>query len=231
MSILCELWAFMRVRKKYWLAPILFMLHGLLGGLDHPSTGGSAVAPFIHAVLKPCGSSASPRSITTAPPRFVVDGRIVAAAQEERFTRKKQDARFPAHADRVLPARGGMHARRRRLCGVLREAVPEVRAAARRPMWASRRAAFSHSRWRSRSGCARSCSRRTSSVASCRSVRARLRLADNAAAVHRAPHEPCGERVLSPRRSRRPPCSRMDGVGEWCTTSVGGRPRQGAHDR
>jgi carbamoyltransferase len=29
---------------------------------------------------------------------LVVDGRIVAAAQEERFTRRKHDARFPAHA-------------------------------------------------------------------------------------------------------------------------------------
>ena len=29
---------------------------------------------------------------------LLVDGRIVAAAQEERFTRKKQDARFPLHA-------------------------------------------------------------------------------------------------------------------------------------
>jgi carbamoyltransferase len=29
---------------------------------------------------------------------LLVDGRIVAAAQEERFTRKKQDARFPGHA-------------------------------------------------------------------------------------------------------------------------------------
>ena len=29
---------------------------------------------------------------------LLVDGRIVAAAQEERFTRKKQDARFPEHA-------------------------------------------------------------------------------------------------------------------------------------
>src|SRR5262245_3987085 len=29
---------------------------------------------------------------------LVVDGRIEAAAQEERFTRKKHDARFPAHA-------------------------------------------------------------------------------------------------------------------------------------
>jgi carbamoyltransferase len=31
---------------------------------------------------------------------LVVDGRIVAAAQEERFTRRKHDARFPAHAVR-----------------------------------------------------------------------------------------------------------------------------------
>src|SRR3954451_11126997 len=29
---------------------------------------------------------------------LLVDGKIVAAAQEERFTRKKQDARFPVHA-------------------------------------------------------------------------------------------------------------------------------------
>src|SRR5262249_48975251 len=29
---------------------------------------------------------------------LLVDGRIVAAAPEDRFTRKKQDARFPAHA-------------------------------------------------------------------------------------------------------------------------------------
>ena len=29
---------------------------------------------------------------------LVEDGRIIAAAQEERFTRKKHDARFPRHA-------------------------------------------------------------------------------------------------------------------------------------
>jgi carbamoyltransferase len=29
---------------------------------------------------------------------LVVDGRIIAAAQEERFTRKKHDSAFPAHA-------------------------------------------------------------------------------------------------------------------------------------
>src|SRR5437667_7898413 len=39
---------------------------------------------------------------------LVVDGRIVAAAQEERFTRKKQDARFPAHAIAYCLDEGGV---------------------------------------------------------------------------------------------------------------------------
>ncbi|HEX2227645.1 MAG TPA: carbamoyltransferase [Candidatus Binatia bacterium] len=39
---------------------------------------------------------------------LVRDGRIVAAAQEERFTRKKFDARFPAHAIRYCLQAGGI---------------------------------------------------------------------------------------------------------------------------
>ena len=38
---------------------------------------------------------------------LVVDGQIVAAAQEERFTRKKHDDGFPATGRRLLPGRGG----------------------------------------------------------------------------------------------------------------------------
>jgi hypothetical protein len=49
MSILYELWAFMRVRKKYWLAPILFMLL-VFGGLVILAQG-SAVAPFIYTLF------------------------------------------------------------------------------------------------------------------------------------------------------------------------------------
>jgi hypothetical protein len=49
MSILSELWAFMRVRKKYWLAPILFMLL-IFGGLIILAQG-SAVAPFIYTLF------------------------------------------------------------------------------------------------------------------------------------------------------------------------------------
>jgi hypothetical protein len=49
MSIIAELWAFMRVRKKYWLAPILLMLL-VFGGLIILAQG-SAVAPFIYTLF------------------------------------------------------------------------------------------------------------------------------------------------------------------------------------
>ena len=41
---------------------------------------------------------------------LVRDGDIVAAAQEERFTRKKHDSRFPAHAVRYCVAEAGIGA-------------------------------------------------------------------------------------------------------------------------
>lgn len=49
MSFLKELWEFMRVRKKYWLVPILIMM-ALLGGLIVLAQG-SAVAPFIYTLF------------------------------------------------------------------------------------------------------------------------------------------------------------------------------------
>ncbi|MCK9211846.1 MAG: DUF5989 family protein [Ignavibacteriaceae bacterium] len=49
LSILSELWDFLKVRKKWWLAPILFFLI-LLGGLII-LTQGSALAPFIYAIF------------------------------------------------------------------------------------------------------------------------------------------------------------------------------------
>ena len=39
---------------------------------------------------------------------LLVDGRIVAAAQEERFTRKKHDPSFPHHAARYCLDAGGL---------------------------------------------------------------------------------------------------------------------------
>ena len=43
------IWQFLRVRKKWWLGPILAML--LLLGLLIVATEGSAVAPFIYALF------------------------------------------------------------------------------------------------------------------------------------------------------------------------------------
>jgi len=48
-SILRELWLFMRVRKKYWLLPVLIML-AVFGTLI-VLTQGSVVAPFIYTLF------------------------------------------------------------------------------------------------------------------------------------------------------------------------------------
>ncbi|MBM3263398.1 MAG: hypothetical protein FJY97_08240 [candidate division Zixibacteria bacterium] len=48
-SIFGELWAFMKVRKKWWLAPIMIMLV-LLSTLI-VLTQGSALAPFIYTLF------------------------------------------------------------------------------------------------------------------------------------------------------------------------------------
>jgi hypothetical protein len=46
---LSEIWAFLRVRKKWWLAPIIIVLM-LLGALI-VLTEGSAIAPFIYTLF------------------------------------------------------------------------------------------------------------------------------------------------------------------------------------
>jgi len=49
MSLLKELWAFMKARKKFWLLPII-MIMLLLGTLIVLSQG-SAIAPFIYTLF------------------------------------------------------------------------------------------------------------------------------------------------------------------------------------
>ncbi|MFX0194921.1 MAG: DUF5989 family protein [Candidatus Hodarchaeota archaeon] len=49
LSIALEFWEFLRVRKKYWLGPIIFMM--LLLGALMILTEGSALAPFIYALF------------------------------------------------------------------------------------------------------------------------------------------------------------------------------------
>lgn len=49
LSIIGELWAFLRVRKKFWLLPIVVVM--LLVGLLLVITQGSAIAPFIYTIF------------------------------------------------------------------------------------------------------------------------------------------------------------------------------------
>ncbi|MFQ5964202.1 MAG: DUF5989 family protein [Candidatus Scalinduaceae bacterium] len=48
-SIFLEFWQFLKVRKKWWLAPIIILLF-LLGALIF-LTEGSAVAPFVYTLF------------------------------------------------------------------------------------------------------------------------------------------------------------------------------------
>lgn len=48
-ELLGDLWAFMRERKKFWLAPVIIVL--LLLGVLIVFSQGSAVAPFIYTLF------------------------------------------------------------------------------------------------------------------------------------------------------------------------------------
>ncbi|MCG3120354.1 MAG: hypothetical protein ALAOOOJD_03013 [bacterium] len=48
-SILSEFWGFMRVRKKWWLGPIVLVM--LMLSLLIVLTQGSALAPFIYTLF------------------------------------------------------------------------------------------------------------------------------------------------------------------------------------
>lgn len=49
LDILRELWAFLRVRKKYWLMPIVLVLVAIGGILV--AVKGSVIAPFIYTLF------------------------------------------------------------------------------------------------------------------------------------------------------------------------------------
>ncbi len=49
LELIKDLWGFMKERKKFWLAPIIFIML-ILGGLI-VLTQGSAIAPFIYTLF------------------------------------------------------------------------------------------------------------------------------------------------------------------------------------
>ena len=91
-----EFWEFLQERKKYWLLPIIIVL--ALFGILIVLSQGSAVAPFIYTifqVISILGISAFYHDSAAA---LIIDGKIIAAAQEERFSRKKHDSSYPYNA-------------------------------------------------------------------------------------------------------------------------------------
>src|SRR4029079_13737959 len=89
-------------RKKLWLLPAILVL--LVFGTVIVLTGGTGIAPYIYTLFL-CmrtailGISAYYHDSAAA---LLVDGQLVAAAQEERFTRRRHDATFPIHACRFV---------------------------------------------------------------------------------------------------------------------------------
>jgi len=49
MDFIKDLWGFLKVRKKFWLLPIILVL--MLFGVLVVVTGGTAAAPFIYAIF------------------------------------------------------------------------------------------------------------------------------------------------------------------------------------
>src|SRR5690348_13997517 len=133
-GIIVELWAFMRERKKFWLLPILIMMV-VFGGLI-VLTKGSAIAPFIYTLFQrrrsSCHACAGNLGLLPRQRRRPDRGRRARWGRAGRALHA-QEARFglPAERGAVLPRRGRHQAGRRRLCRLLRQAVPEVRAADR----------------------------------------------------------------------------------------------------
>ena len=90
MEFLKELWAFLRLRKKLWLAPIIVVML-IFGGLLILEQG-SVVAPFIYTVFQEwlmyiLGISAFYHDSAAC---ILRDGEIIAAAQEEHEIKNKQ---------------------------------------------------------------------------------------------------------------------------------------------
>lgn len=49
MEFIKDLWGFLRIRKKFWLLPIILTL--VLFGVLIVMTSGSAIAPFIYTIF------------------------------------------------------------------------------------------------------------------------------------------------------------------------------------
>ena len=96
MEFLKEFWEFLKVRKKYWLVTN-FNSFSNIWWIDNFSTRFGSSAFYLYNILvsKILGISAFYHDSAAS---ILIDGKIIAAAQEERFTRKKHDSSYPFNA-------------------------------------------------------------------------------------------------------------------------------------
>ena len=147
---------------------------------------------------------------------LIHDGDIVAAAQEERFTRKKHDAGFPANAVAYCLERGDPTPMTLTTSSSTKSHFSNS-SGCWRPIWPSRRVACGRFRWLFRCGSGRSCFKERSPD--------KLRSIDGAAirperllfTEHHLSH---AASAFFPSPFEEAAVLTMDGVGEWATTSV-----------
>ena len=91
-----EFWEFIKVRKKYWLIPI-FLVLGFFWNFNNLDRGNCSCAFYLYnfLMIKILGISAFFHDSAAS---LIINGKLVAAAQEERFTRIKHDKNFPKNA-------------------------------------------------------------------------------------------------------------------------------------
>ena len=192
------------------------------GGLrrfDRADQGFGDRAFHLHAVLGRTGDvlgiSAFYHDSAAA---LVADGRIVAAAQEERFTRKKHDAGFPHHAVDYCLDEAGISLDDSRLRRLLRQAVPQIRAAAGNLSCFRAARLAARSAWQCRSGSGKSCFRRVCCARNLRDFAPdydwdkRLLFTEH--------HQSHAASAFFPSPFEEAAVLTMDGVGEWATTSL-----------
>ena len=145
---------------------------------------------------------------------LVVDGEVVAAAQEERFTRKKHDEGFPQQAIDFCLREAGPAGRSARLCRLLRQAVPQVRAAARdvSRLRAGRLPVVSHGN---------AALAQEEAVSAPRAEPRAWRHAYRKRYVFTEHHESHAASAFFPSPFEEAAILTVDGVGEWATASYG----------
>ena len=87
MNFLIEFWNFFKIRKKYWLLPIIFcFIYIWWINSVKPRFGCSPI--YLHNFLN-LTSILGISFYHDSAAALIIDGKIIAAAQEERFTKNK----------------------------------------------------------------------------------------------------------------------------------------------